>query len=67
MEQSDIGLNDIFLISRMRKNTFMRVIKDYTTDNALVIPVNVLQTDESGKYVYIMELLNGKMWLKNTR
>ncbi len=40
--------------------TAVMKIKDYTTDNALVIPVNVLQADESGKYVYIMELLNGK-------
>ncbi|MEI7734473.1 MAG: efflux RND transporter periplasmic adaptor subunit [Ferruginibacter sp.] len=29
-------------------------IKDYSADNAIVIPVNMVQTDEKGKYVYIM-------------
>lgn len=28
---------------------------DYQSTNALVIPVNTLQTDEKGKYVYVME------------
>lgn len=28
---------------------------DYQSANALVIPVNTLQTDEKGKYVYVME------------
>ncbi len=40
--------------------TAVMKIKDYTTDNALVIPVNVLQSDETGKYVYIMENVSGK-------
>lgn len=39
VEQSDIGLNDIFLISRMRKKTFMRFIKDYTTDITVVYSI----------------------------
>jgi membrane fusion protein, multidrug efflux system len=29
-------------------------IKDYYSPNAITVPVNVVQTDESGKYVYIM-------------
>ena len=29
-------------------------IKDYAANNAIVVPVNVVQTDENGKYVYIM-------------
>jgi membrane fusion protein, multidrug efflux system len=30
-------------------------IRDYTAKDALVVPVNVIQTDEKGKYVYVME------------
>jgi len=30
-------------------------IMDYFVPNAIVIPVNVVQSDESGKYVYVME------------
>jgi multidrug efflux pump subunit AcrA (membrane-fusion protein) len=29
-------------------------IKDYSAPNAITIPVNVVQTDEAGKYVYVM-------------
>jgi membrane fusion protein, multidrug efflux system len=29
-------------------------IKDYSAANAIVIPVNMVQTDESGKYVFVM-------------
>jgi len=36
-------------------------ILDYSAPNAIVIPVNVVQTDERGKYVYVMQKLsNGK-------
>ncbi len=36
-------------------------IKDYSADNAIVIPVNMVQTDETGKYVFIMiKSSNGK-------
>jgi membrane fusion protein (multidrug efflux system) len=36
-------------------------IKDYSAANAVVIPVNMVQTDESGKYVYVMsKSSNGK-------
>ncbi|MBS1510940.1 MAG: efflux RND transporter periplasmic adaptor subunit [Bacteroidetes bacterium] len=29
-------------------------IKDYSVDKAIVIPVNMVQSDETGKYVYVM-------------
>jgi len=36
-------------------------ILDYTSPNAVVIPINTLQSDENNKYVYVMEKLsNGK-------
>ena len=33
-------------------------ILDYAAPNAIVIPVNVVQTDETGKYVYVMNKQN---------
>jgi membrane fusion protein, multidrug efflux system len=37
-------------------------IRDYSAANAVVIPVNVVQSDEKGKYVYVMSKMgNGKM------
>jgi RND family efflux transporter MFP subunit len=35
-------------------------ILDYTGPNAIAIPVNVVQTDEKGKYVYVLSVENGK-------
>jgi len=36
-------------------------IKDYAIKNAIVIPVNMIQTDETGKYVFVLsKLSNGK-------
>lgn len=36
-------------------------IKDYSADKAIVIPVNMIQTDETGKYVFVMsKSSNGK-------
>ncbi len=35
-------------------------IRDYSVANAIVIPVNVVQTDEKGKYVYVMETSGDK-------
>ena len=29
-------------------------IKDYSVPNAIIIPVNLVQSDESGKYVYVI-------------
>lgn len=36
-------------------------IQDYVNNNAITIPVNVVQTDEKGKYVFIAENKNGKI------
>ncbi len=35
-------------------------IKDYANPRAIVIPLTVLQTDENGKYVYVIATENGK-------
>ena len=35
-------------------------IKDYSNPHAIVIPLTVLQTDENGKYVYVVQTENGK-------
>ena len=35
-------------------------IKDYANPNAIVIPLTVLQTDENGKYVYVLSMENGR-------
>ena len=35
-------------------------IKDYANPRAIVIPLTVMQTDEKGKYVYLIETENGK-------
>jgi len=40
----------------LRPNAVATVrIKDYTAPNAIVIPVNLVQSDEKGKYVYVLE------------
>ncbi len=40
----------------VRPNSVAQVrIKDYSAPNAVVISVNLVQTDENGKYVYVME------------
>lgn len=38
-------------------------IRDYFAPNAIVIPVNVIQTDENGKYVYVMEKNAQGQWV----
>ena len=35
-------------------------IKDYENNRAIVIPLTILQTDDQGKYVYVMVQENGK-------
>lgn len=35
-------------------------IKDYVNDKAIVIPLTTLQTDDKGKYVYVVAIENGK-------
>lgn len=40
----------------VRPNSIASVrIKDYNAPNAIVIPVNLVQTDDKGKYVYVVE------------
>jgi len=36
-------------------------ILDYNASNVITVPVNVVQTDEKGKYVYVMEKKGDKM------
>jgi membrane fusion protein, multidrug efflux system len=36
-------------------------VQDYTTTNAIAIPVNTLQTDEKGKFVMVAVLEDGKL------
>ena len=35
-------------------------IQDYTKANAMVIPMTTVQTDQTGKFVYVLETENGK-------
>jgi RND family efflux transporter MFP subunit len=64
-----IGLNNRAVTSEskipynpnVRINQVAQVrIKDYANPHALVIPLTVLQTDENGKYVYVIATENGK-------
>jgi len=47
--------------SGLRPNQVARIqIQDYKTSNAIVVPLNTVQTDEKGKYVFIAADENGK-------
>lgn len=35
-------------------------IQDYKSTNTITVPINVVQSDEKGKYLYIAETVNGK-------
>ena len=35
-------------------------LKDYAASNVIVVPINTIQTDEKGKFVYVMVTENGK-------
>ena len=35
-------------------------IRDYSTSNTIVIPITTIQTDDKGKYVYVLALENGR-------
>lgn len=39
-------------------------IADYSSPNAIIIPVNLVQSDNTGSYVYIAETFSGKMVAK---
>ena len=48
--------------NNFRPNLLAQVkIKDYEKQNAISIPVNLLQTDEKGKFVYVAVMEAGKM------
>ena len=48
--------------SNLKPNQVAKVrIKDYGNPNAITIPVNTLQNDETGKYVLVAVTENGKM------
>ena len=45
----------------LKPNQLAKVkIKDYSSNNAMVIPMMILQTDEKGKFVFVEETENGK-------
>lgn len=45
----------------LKPNQLAKVkIKDYASNNAMVIPMMILQTDEKGKFVYVEETEKGK-------
>ncbi|MBL0055666.1 MAG: efflux RND transporter periplasmic adaptor subunit [Chitinophagaceae bacterium] len=47
-------------VLKPNQSAIMRIL-DYSAPNAVVIPVNAVQNDESGKYVFVMQKLsNGK-------
>ena len=47
--------------TNVKPNQIVQVhIKDYSSANTIVIPVNTLQTDEQGKYVYVVATEKGK-------
>ena len=45
------------------QTAIMRIL-DYAAANAVVIPVNIVQSDETGKYVYLLTKSNGKSIVK---
>lgn len=48
--------------SNLKPNQIAQIkILDYNAANVITVPVNVVQTDEKGKYVYIMEKKGDKM------
>lgn len=47
-------------VLKPNQSVIMKIL-DYTTDKAVVIPVNTIQSDENNKYVYVMENKNNKM------
>ena len=44
-------------ILKPNQTAIMRIL-DYSSANAVVIPVNVVQSDENGKYVYVLDKLS---------
>jgi membrane fusion protein, multidrug efflux system len=55
-------------VGGLRPNQLALVrIKDYSAPNAMVIPVNVVQTDEDGKYVFVAAQEGKKMLARKRR
>jgi membrane fusion protein, multidrug efflux system len=55
-------------VGGLRPNQLALVrIKDYSAPNAVVIPVNVVQTDEDGKYVFVAAQEGKKMLARKRR
>ena len=45
-----------------RPNQLVQVkIKDYTKKDAIIIPINLIQNDEKGKFIYVAATENGKL------
>jgi RND family efflux transporter MFP subunit len=44
---------------RPNQNAVVRIL-DYSVDSTIIIPINVVQTDEKGKYVFVAESAKGK-------
>jgi RND family efflux transporter MFP subunit len=48
-----------------RPNQLVQVkIKDYTKKNAIIIPINLIQNDDKGKFIYVAVTENGKLVAK---
>ncbi len=55
-------------VTGLRPNQLALVrIKDYSAPNAVVVPVNVVQTDEDGKYVFVAAQEGKKMLARKRR
>jgi RND family efflux transporter MFP subunit len=50
------------LDKNFRPNQLVQVkIKDYTKKNAVIIPINIIQNDDKGKFIFIAVTENGKL------
>ncbi|HEY8388303.1 MAG TPA: efflux RND transporter periplasmic adaptor subunit [Parasegetibacter sp.] len=51
--------------AQLRPNQLANVsIQDYAVDKAVTVPVNIVQTDEQGKFVLVASYENGKMYAR---
>jgi len=50
------------LDKNFRPNQLVQVkIKDYTKKNAVIIPINIIQNDDKGKFIFVAVTENGKL------
>ncbi|MEN9697391.1 MAG: hypothetical protein RLZ56_812 [Bacteroidota bacterium] len=50
------------LDNKFRPNQLVQVkIKDYTKKNAIIIPINLIQNDDKGKFIYVAATEKGKL------